>query len=95
MDIAETKEKKEQAVQKRRNRIKADLAGGSRAASIICEGRRNGFTYFLDKRFYDLVLIGHMGNHVRHVIFRRSHKSRTKYYCQVSWFHLTIQGKEV
>lgn len=42
----------------------------------------------LDKCLYDLVLVWHVSDHVGHVVFGGSHKSWTKNYREVSWFHL-------
>lgn len=42
---------------------------------------RQSPTYVLDKGLDDLVLVRHVGDHVCHVIFRRSHQSWAKNYC--------------
>lgn len=46
------------------------------------------WTYVLDKCLHDLVLVGHVSDHVGHVILGCSHQSRAEHYGKVSWFHL-------
>lgn len=45
-------------------------------------------SYLLNESLNDFVLIRHVRDHVRHVVFRGSDKSWAKHNGQVTWLHL-------
>ena len=45
-------------------------------------------SYVQDERLHDLVAVGHVRDHVRHVVLRRPDQRGTKHQSQVPGFHL-------
>lgn len=65
----------------------------SRIQTSVYTEMKGKSSYLLNESLNDLVLIRHVRDHVRHVVFRGSDKSWAKHNGQVTWLHL-IKYKE-
>ncbi len=53
-----------------------------------------GLSHMLDERLYYLVAVGHVCDHIFHVVLGRSDQSRPKHQCQITGLHLHAPGKK-